>query len=267
MRVEDSRGKAIELERPPERILSLVPSITETLFVLGRGVRVVGVTEFCVHPARGVAGLPRVGGTKNPRVADILDLRPDLVIANREENRRRDVERLEAAGVPVLVTFARGIDEALREIELLGRVVDATEEAARIVRDVERARREIRGRIRSPGARVVALVWKGPYMTLSRDTFAHDLLVESGAENPFADHERRYPRVREEEIEEADPEVILLPTEPYAFSEKDRLDLLRLRCRAAGSGRVHIVEGELLSWYGPRMGRALRTFSALLYPG
>jgi ABC-type Fe3+-hydroxamate transport system substrate-binding protein len=103
-------------------------------------------------------------------------------------------------------------------------------------------------------------------MTINADTFAHDLLSRCGAQHPFADREQRYPRVTESEIEEARPDVILLPTEPYAFEERDRQELARLQCPASANGRIHIVEGELLSWYGPRMGRALRTFSALLYP-
>ena len=264
MRVADSRGQEIDLDRPPQRVVSLVPSITETLFAIGAGLRVVGVTEFCVHPENAVVHLPKVGGTKNPRIGVILDLAPDLVIANREENRRRDVDRLEAAGIPVLVTYARGIDDAVREIALLGRVLALAEPAAAIVEDVERARAEVRDRTGAERPRVVALVWKSPYMTLNGDTFAHDLLRESGGDNPFASHERRYPRIEVGEIEAARPDVLFLPTEPYAFEEKDRLELLRLDCPASESARVHIVEGELLSWYGPRMARALRTFSALL---
>jgi ABC-type Fe3+-hydroxamate transport system substrate-binding protein len=227
VRVEDSRGRVLVFENAPRRIVCLVPSITETLFALGAGERVVGVTEFCVHPREKVKTRPQVGGTKNPELARVLELRPDLVVANREENRQRDVDRLEGAGVPVLVTYARHLDGALQEIQL---------------------------------------VWKRPYMTINADTFAHDLLSRCGAQHPFADREQRYPRVTESEIEEARPDVILLPTEPYAFEERDRQELARLQCPASANGRIHIVEGELLSWYGPRMGRALRTFSALLYP-
>jgi ABC-type Fe3+-hydroxamate transport system substrate-binding protein len=264
--VEDARGRALKFDRPPRRIVSLVPSITETLFGLGAGKRVAGVTDFCVHPSKEVATLPRVGGTKNPQVRRILDVRPDLVIANREENRRGDVERLEAAGIPVLVTYARGVEEAIGEIDLLGRILGEVNRAAEILAGVREAWEEARGRIQDPRPSVVALVWKRPYMSINADTFAHDLLSQCGSRNPFADRERRYPIVTERDVEEARPDVILLPTEPYAFDDRDRQELLRLTCPASESGRVHIVEGELLSWYGPRMGRALRTFSRLLYP-
>lgn len=266
MEVEDARGRRIDLAVPPRRIVCLVPSITETVFALGRGDAVVGVTDYCVHPASEVGTRTRVGGTKNPKLNLVRALRPDLVIANREENRRRDVERLEETGVAVWVTYARGVDEAIREIRVLGRVLGVPEAASAILRDVDSGRASARARTTEPRPRVVALVWKRPYMSVNGDTFAHDLLVESGGENPFATRERRYPRIREAEIEEARPDVILLPTEPYAFGERDRQEVLSVRCPASESGRVHIVEGELLSWYGPRMGRALRTFARLLYP-
>ena len=150
---------------------------------------------------------------------------------------------------------------------MIGRLLDRDGPAASIVTEVESAREEARARTGATRPRVVALVWKRPYMSINADTFAHDLLVESGAINPFAEHERRYPRITEEELEEARPDVILLPTEPYAFGEKDRQELVSVRSPAAEQGRVHIVEGELLSWYGPRMSRALRLFSALFRPG
>ncbi len=120
MKIVDARGQEVTFERSPRRIVCLVPSITETLFALGVGDRVVGVTDFCVHPADGVAGCAKVGGTKNPKLNRVVELRPDLVIANREENRRRDVERLEASGLPVIVTYARTVEEALRDVERLG---------------------------------------------------------------------------------------------------------------------------------------------------
>jgi ABC-type Fe3+-hydroxamate transport system substrate-binding protein len=266
MKIEDARGHCLEFPHPPRRIVSLVPSITETLFALGSGDRVVGVTDYCVHPAAEVSSRTRVGGTKNPRIDRVLALAPDLVIANREENRRRDVERIEAVGVPVCVTYARRVEEALEEIAMIGRLLGQGGAAASIVAEVESAREHARVHSGTTRPRVVALVWKRPYMSINADTFAHDLLGESGGVNPFAEHERRYPRITEQELEEARPDVILLPTEPYAFGEKDRQELLSLRSPAAEQGRIHVVEGELLSWHGPRMSRALRTFSALLHP-
>jgi ABC-type Fe3+-hydroxamate transport system substrate-binding protein len=262
--VVDSLGREVRLSRTPRRIVSLVPSVTETLFALGLGPAVAGVTDYCVHPAEGVRWVPKVGGTKNPRLGEVLRLAPDLVIANREENRRRDVERLEAAGAPVFVTYARDVETAIREIELFGELGDRREGAAVIADAVREALRAAREARRRPAPRVVALVWRHPYMAVGGDTFAHALLVECGGENPFAGRDRRYPRLEEGEIAAAAPDVILLPTEPYAFGEAERRELAALDCPAARSGRIHVIEGELLSWYGPRMARALRTLSRLL---
>jgi ABC-type Fe3+-hydroxamate transport system substrate-binding protein len=267
MPIIDATGRAHTFSEPPRRIVSLVPSLTETLFSLGVGTSLVGVTDYCVHPAEAVAALPHVGGTKNPDVDAIRALRPDLVLANKEENRRRDVETLEAAGVPVFVTYARTVREAVDEIRLLGRICEVPRPADALAQEVEAALARQALRSAEPRTRTVALIWKEPFMAVGGDTFAHDLLASCGAQNPFADAEgRRYPRVDTRALEAAAPEVILLPTEPYAFGARDREELLALDCPAARSGRVHVVEGELLSWYGPRMTRALETFGALLRP-
>jgi ABC-type Fe3+-hydroxamate transport system substrate-binding protein len=225
------------------------------------------VTDYCVHPAEGVVAKPKLGGTKNPDVAAIVALRPDLVVANKEENRRRDVEALAAESIPVFVTYARGVREAIDEIRTLGRITGRASEADALAAPVEHALAAQEARATEPRVRCVALIWKDPFMVVGGDTFAHDLLRCCGADNPFAAAgDRRYPRVTRAELEAAQPEVILLPTEPYAFGEPDRRELLALDCPAAREGRIHVVEGELLSWYGPRMARALETFAALLRP-
>ncbi len=268
VRVRDALGREHEFGAPPRRIVSLVPSLTETLFALGVGDSLAGVTEFCVHPADGVAPLPRVGGTKNPSLAAIRSLLPDLVLANKEENRRRDVEALEAAGVPVFVTYARSVREAIDEIRALGRICASEARAEQLEAEVEEALADAARGIGARATTAIALVWRDPFMAVGGDTFAHDLLACCGARNPFAaSGKRRYPRLERSELEAAEPEVILLPTEPYPFGERDRAELLELDCPAARDGRVHVVEGELLSWYGPRMPRALATLSELLRPG
>lgn len=260
----DARGCEHEIAEPPRRVVSLVPSLTETLFALGLGDRVAGVTDYCVHPAAPLRELPRVGGTKNPSLERILELRPDLVLANREENRKRDVERLEAQGVRVFVTYARSVREGSDEIGLLGRIGDR-EEAARGIQDaIERAWERARSRAREPRPRVAALVWKQPFMAVGGDTFADDLIAQCGGLNVFSDAGRRYPRVLEAELVRARPDVVLLPTEPYAFGPRDRNELLALDLPAARERRVHVIEGELLSWYGPRIARALDELSELL---
>lgn len=260
----DARGREHEIPEPPRRVVSLVPSLTETLFALGLGGCVVGVTEYCVHPADRVRDLPQVGGTKNPSLERILELEPDLVLANREENRRRDVERLEAGGVPVFVTYARSVREGSDEIGLLGRIGDRVDAAGEIQAGIEAAGERARSRAREPAPGVAALIWKKPYMAVGGDTFADDLITQCGGRNVFRDAGRRYPRVEDADLVAARPGVVLLPTEPYAFGPRDRDDLLALDLPAAQEQRVHVIEGELLSWYGPRIARALDVISELL---
>jgi ABC-type Fe3+-hydroxamate transport system substrate-binding protein len=253
------------IPRAPERIVSLVPSLTEALFALGLGARVVGVTDWCVHPAEGVARLPKLGGTKTPDLDAIRRLRPDLVIANREENRRRDVEHLEAAGIPVWVTYPRTVREGARLLRELAELGAGPEAVARVVEPVERAVEEAEARAGEPRARVFCAVWREPWMAVGGDTYANDLLRACGGENVFAARgPRRYPLVTLAEVEAAQPDVIVLPDEPYAFGPADAAELRRLDVPAARDGRIHLVDGTLVSWYGPRIARALATLGAWL---
>ena len=249
----------------PPRIVSLVPSLTESFFALGLGDRIVGVTDWCVHPAKPLAKLPRVGGTKNPALDAIRALRPDLVVANREENTRRDVERLEATGIAVWVTYPRSVAEGaelLREIAELG---GRTAEIATVVEPVEAALAAARNAAPERPVRVFCPVWKRPWMAVGADTYAHDLLTLCGGHNVFAHHQqRRYPIVSERQIAAAAPEVILLPNEPYAFGPRDAAELAQLALPAARSGRIHLIDGTLVSWYGPRIRPAIETLRSLL---
>lgn len=267
----DALGREHAFARRPQRIVSLVPSITETLFALGAGSALVGATDYCVHPEAELADVPRVGGTKNADLERIRALRPDLVLANKEENRRRTVEQLQAAGVPVFVTYPCTVHGALEDIAMLGRLLERPGPAAAVVERIERAWVTARERAAETPPAVAALIWKGPYMAVGGDTFADALLAEAGARNVFAGAHAgvggRYPRIGTDELASAAPEVILLPTEPYAFCEADRAELLALDCPAARDGRIHVVEGELLSWYGPRIARALELFSSLFSEG
>jgi ABC-type hemin transport system substrate-binding protein len=254
---------------PARRIVCLVPSLTEALFSLGLDARLVGLTEWCVHPAEGVARLPRVGGTKDPDLEAILALAPDLVIANQEENRRRDVEQLERAGLRVWVTYPRTVGEGvalLRELAGLGAGPEAYRE---VVEPVESAYREARSRPPAAPSRVFCPIWKDPWIAVGSDTYADDLLRICGGENVFANRSgarRRYPKLRQPDIVAAAPEVVLLPDEPYAFGPVDVKELAALPIPAARSGRIHRIDGTLVSWYGPRIRQALETLRPLLCP-
>jgi ABC-type Fe3+-hydroxamate transport system substrate-binding protein len=250
-----------------ERIVCLVPSLTEALFELGLGDRVVAVTDWCVHPADGVAKLPKVGGTKTPELAAILAQRPDLVIANREENRRSDVERLRAAGIPVWVTDPRTVREGA---ELLGEIAElgaSPEAVARVVEPVLARVAEAEAALPARPTPVFCAIWKNPWMAVGRNTYANDLLRLCGGRNVFARCEgRRYPIVKPAEIALAAPEVILLPDEPYAFGPRDAAELGALDVPAARNARIHLIDGTLVSWYGPRIERGIETLRPLLAP-
>ena len=249
----------------PRRVVSLVPSLSEALVWLGLADHLVGVSDWCVHPADALAKLPKLGGTKTPAIARILALAPDLVIANHEENRRRDVERLEAAGVPVWVTYPRSVRDGvalLRELAELGAASGAKPE---LVDPIEAAVAAAEAARPARPTRVFCPIWKTPWMSVGGDTYAHDLLVLCGGENVFADRgDRRYPIVQLEEIVAAAPELILLPDEPYAFGPRDASELAALAVPAAASGRIHLIDGTLVSWYGPRIQRAIETLRPLI---
>jgi ABC-type Fe3+-hydroxamate transport system substrate-binding protein len=251
--------------RLPPRVVSLVPSLTEALVWLGLGGHLVGVSDWCVHPAEAVAGLPKVGGTKTPSIARILALAPDLVIANQEENRRRDVERLEAAGISVWVTYPRSVRDGVALLRELAELGAGSGARASSVDPIEAAVAAAEAARPARGVRVFCPIWKNPWMSVGGDTYAQDLLALCGGENVFAAREdRRYPIVQLAEIVLASPEVILLPDEPYAFGAREVAELAGLEIAAAKSGRIHLIDGTLVSWYGPRIQRAIETIRPLI---
>jgi ABC-type Fe3+-hydroxamate transport system substrate-binding protein len=245
-----------------------VPSLTEALFELGLGPRVVGVTDWCVHPAADVAHVPKVGGTKNPSIPRVLELAPDLVIANQEENRERDVERLRAAGVSVWVTYPRTVAEGVALVRELAAFGAPPERAQPLIHALDSAVERARAAAPAHRTRVFCAIWKRPWMAVGADTYADDLLALCGGTNVFRDRpERRYPIVSEAEIAAARPEVILLPDEPYAFGPRDVAELAAIDTPAGAAGRIHCIDGTLISWYGPRIARAVGEVTALLRPG
>ena len=255
-------------ERIGNRVVSLVPSLSEALFALGLGPRVVGVTDWCVHPREQVAELPKVGGTKTPDLHRIRELEPDLVIANREENRERDVERLREAGLDVWVTYPRTVAQAVALLEELADLGAPPETARPVLDRVRDALERHTAHAPKRRTRVLCPIWKRPWMAVGADTYADDLLRVCGGENVFGERrERRYPIIEEAEIVASQPEVILLPDEPYAFGLGDASELATLDVPAAQEGRIHCLDGTLVSWYGPRIAEALETIGGFLAPG
>ncbi len=264
--VKDAFGKPFELAEPARRIVSLIPSITEIFFRLGVGDRVVGVTKFCTEPPDGVAAKPKVGGQKNPWIDAINDLKPDLVVANVEENRKVDVEAMGAAGLSVLVTYPRKVREGIQLIRDLGVLTGATGQAEAIVGECEAALAEAEMAGRTP-VRVFCPIWRKPYMTINGDTFVDDMLRTCGGENIFRDRPERYPTVTLQEMAALRPEVILLPDEPYPFTEKHLTDFQGFPdVPAVRNHRVCLMDGKALCWYGPRIAESLRTLADILLP-
>lgn len=264
MQIVDDLGRTVELVAPPRRIVSLVPSLTETLFALGAGAEVVGVTRYCEEPASEVATLPKVGGTKNPALPAILDLTPDLVIMNAEENRREDFEALSTAGLRVFVTEPKTIADGIRVIARLGELT-GREAGAVLAAEQGRRVRAILAQVGTrPTIRYFCPIWRKPWMTFNADTYAHDMLRAAGGLNVCATDPMRYPTVTLETVADTAPEVVLLPDEPYHFTEKDREALAPLATTSAlREGRVHFVDGKALSWYGPRIADGLARFAAI----
>lgn len=227
------------------RVVSLVPSLTELVWEISPAA-LVGRTRFCTEP-EAVRTVPIMGGTKNPDVAAIAELAPDLVIANREENRREDVEALRMAGIDVLVTDPSTVEQAMGTVVEIATRLGAAERGWELAGEVAALLGEPLPEHRP---RVFVAVWHEPLMGLGSRSYGHDLIERSGAENVLASRPR-YPEVTLEEVAELRPELILLPDEPYPFKER-HLELYETVAPA------RLVDGKLLWWYGPRMAESMR---------
>jgi ABC-type Fe3+-hydroxamate transport system substrate-binding protein len=253
--------------RSPRRIVSLVPSVTETLFALGLDSSIVGVTAYCSEPGEGVASKIKVGGPKDPKLDLIRSLEPDLVVANVEENSKEHVEQLREWGIPVFVTYPRTVREGIEMVRELGAATGTSERTEEIVGEIEPLYRQAINLSKTwRPAQVFYPVWRNPYMTVNRDTYIHDMLAVCGGSNVFADRPERYPEVTLDEMAAARPEVIILPDEPYRFRKAHVEDFNRYTdVPAVRDGRIHLVDGKLLCWYGPRIREALQAIPSLLH--
>jgi len=240
--------------RDPKRIISLVPSITELLCALGLESRLVGITKFCVHPLHLQTTIRRIGGTKNLHVEEIIALQPDLVIANKEENLKAEVERI-AASAPVWLSDITSYTDALQLIADAGKCTGTEIEAAAILRDITEARNKLH--FSSP-VTAVYLIWKNPWMAAGGDTFIHSMMEIAGFTNLLQDS-ARYPEVSPDLIAALQPEVVLLSSEPYPFRSIHQAELQALLPTA----QIQLVDGEYFSWYGSRMLPAMAYFRSL----
>ena len=245
----DDTGAMVPIPARVSRVVSLVPSLTETVAVIAPGL-VAGATDWCTHPAG--LDVPRVRGTKNPDLAAVIALRPDVVLANEEENRPADLAALRDAGLPVWVTVIRTLDEALVSLRRLLTVACQLpaprwlEAADRVWEAFPPAGPDRPG---APGRRAVIPIWRRPWMVLGRDTFAGDVLARLGVDNVYAGHAERYPKIPLDDLLAAGPELVVLPDEPYRFTAGDGPECFPGLPAA-------LVSGRHLTWYGPSLAEA-----------
>ncbi|MCC7507097.1 MAG: ABC transporter substrate-binding protein [Saprospiraceae bacterium] len=236
---------------PPRRIVSLVPSQTELLYDLGLGDRVVGITKFCIHPAAWYAEKKRVGGTKTVNFAKIEALQPDLIIGNKEENEKAQIETL-AEKYPVWLSDVPDLQNAYDMMLRVGELSGQSEAAQALVDDIRRGFAPLlHAHLPAPRARVAYFIWRKPWMAAGAGTFIDAMLRAAGFDNVFADRER-YPEISVETLAKAAPEHLFLSSEPYPFAEK-HFAAFREVCPGAS---IRVVDGEMFSWYGSRLKHA-----------
>ena len=239
----------------PKRIISVVPSQTELLFYLGLNKEVVGITKFCIHPVDKFKSTTKVGGTKQLNIAQIKALNPDLIIANKEENERSQLEEL-MRYFPVWISDIYDLPGALDMIERVGSIVNRTTEAIKLSKAITQQFNGLKPAIQP--LRVAYFIWRKPYMMAGQHTFIDNMLQKCGLINVF--ELQRYPEVDESSLRKANPDVILLSSEPYPFKEKHIAELKNI----VPSAIVKLVDGEMFSWYGSRLLVAPQYFDGLI---
>lgn len=289
--ITDDHGRPHLFGPAPKRVVSLVPSDTLSVADLGCAGALVGRTDYCVLPEEVAANVPSVGGTKNPNVEAICALEPDLILANREENTRSDLEQLVQRGFRVYIAFPKRVADGLAHLARLARIFSREGDA-----DVRAMLKEgyeaVRAAEATQGTRPLLAtfcpIWMKPLMTIHGTTFISDMMLLAGASNVFADRERkyplaadlrgetpltsdqlggrdtRYPRVTMEEVELRNPELILLPDEPHPFSEEDAAVFRSGNTRAAKRDAIVKCDGKDLCWYGSRSVKALPRLTSLI---
>ena len=221
------------------------------MFDLDRGEDLIGITSYCVHPADRVGAVEKVGGTKDPDIGRIIELAPDVVLVNEEENRREDADGLAEAGIELHASFPRRVEDTAAMVRSIGERLERNELAESIAADIETRAQRVRDAARGQGTvRWAYLIWRKPWMTVNADTFVDALLGLAGGVNVFAERAERYPEISLAELREAKPDVVFASTEPFPFEPK-HLDELT---EATGMPReaFRIADGEYLSWHGSR---------------
>lgn len=249
MMVKDQMNRVVEIVNYPNRIVSLVPSITELLVYLGLEEKMVGITKFCVHPEHLLKTKTTIGGTKQINVEKIRKLEPDLIIGNKEENVKEQIEVLEKE-FPVWMSDVNTYDDALKMIEKIGEITNTKNKAELLKNDITNKFDALQSsHTLLKNKRVLYLIWYNPLIAVANDTFIHSMLEKSGMKNVL-ENKSRYIEVSVEDIQKLKPEYILLSSEPFPFKEKHKKELEN---NLNDEIKFLFVDGEMFSWYGVRM--------------
>ena len=256
----DQTGRSVSLSATAQRIISLVPSQTELLFDLGLNKEVIGITKFCVHPAEWFSSKTRVGGTKQLKMDIIHQLQPDLIIANKEENVKEQIEELEKH-YPVWVSDVNNLEDAYEMIDQTGLITNKRQPAHEIISRIKESFSKLEtlsSQARSKPA-TCYFIWQNPYMTVGGDTFIHSMLEAAGFKNIYAD-KKRYPELSIDELQAANCQLLLLSSEPFPFTQKHIDELQPL----LPNTKIILADGEMFSWYGSRLQYATEYFAQML---
>ena len=254
MKHTDQMGNTLTFLSPPKRIISIVPSQTELLYYWGLEEEVVGITKFCVHPEQWFRNKKRVGGTKNLNFEAIEALQPDLIIGNKEENEKADIERL-SNRYPVWMSDIVTLEDAYEMMMGLGNLLAKKDEAMQLVTQLQDGFRGIRAQESGKNQSVAYFIWQEPMMVAAPGTFIDEILQALGYRNAF-ENQQRYPVIENADLQEVAPDLIFLSSEPYPYKEK-HITYFQELCPDA---KVELVDGELFSWYGSRMLEAIKIF-------
>jgi ABC-type Fe3+-hydroxamate transport system substrate-binding protein len=258
--MKDQTGREVNFSEIPSRIVSVVPSQTELLFDLGLYDEIVGITKFCVHPQEMVKSKIKVGGTKNLNLEKIRSLKPDLIIANKEENRQSEIEDL-MKDFPVWISDIKTLEDALHMIQSVGEITGKQAEAMNISKAISNKFSNFKLQISKRKPLTAAyLIWHKPMMTVGSDTFINSMMEHCGFKNVFRDR-NRYPEITEGQLRNASPQIILLSSEPFPFRQK-HVEHYQGICPDA---RILLVDGEMFSWYGSRLQYAPAYFEELIH--
>lgn len=255
MYIKDQTGQTIILSHPAVKIISVVPSQTELLFSLGLHDEVIGITKFCIHPARWFRSKTRVGGTKTLKMELIRELNPDIIFANKEENTEEQIKELSKT-FPVYISDIKNLDEAMRMITDVGLLTGKTAAATEIIEEIKNKFSKLKP---AKKIKTAYLIWQNPYMTVGGDTFINDMMRRCGFEN-VCTGKQRYPEISIEELNALNCELLLLSSEPFPFKQKQAEEIIT----AGFNGKIILVDGEMFSWYGSRLIAAPAYFQTLV---